>query len=482
MKWFDIPKGNKHKNILSTSYITINISAEIKKYIENKKDLLLNHIQNIKDEFVSMYEMKKNRAQEYTESLVLVGRETGKVRTIDYKVLEQRKNSEMKNYKNSYIKFAYEAIPNAMPIFFTTTLPSYLHPFDDKGRMHDDYINKKKVNKVFDYKIYRGYVLLEKFMRNFYKQAVFKTLTSGKRARVSTFEGTKNWVAHIHVLEIIDGSYILQYINALVRQHKNSKVGRTEIVVLSSVLKIIKKQYTLVRSKNHDDQYYIKGIHVYFKVLQTNSSNIVSSISEYATKTLEGNESIYHAWALYIASLKDKYNPKDEVDGTRKLHKKIRRIRYSKLLISKALYNKIFVKKLVDLLKENKSFQKQNMYYEITKMLMNEDLKIYSIYPEKNGKAEIKQLQYIKVDYLNNQILIDCRANKIFRSTTHMEAGIELYTQVSKIDLKKDKWRYIRYRFKNDTKTLFDITSDSLSSDQCLEWTLINEAEQYSCA
>ncbi len=392
------------------------------------KEIINYHILNQREKFTNLSLERFKSTKEYVGSIVLQSKESGQMRFLDYDTIMENRIKDDINYKNSYIKYAYEKIDNATPIFVTNTLKSEYHPFRRDGGINQLLLSAKTAKdkeKAFDYLVFKGYQKLEESRHDFYKQRLFREdkLHNEERASIIAYEPHKTFVPHVHKLEIINGNYIVDYIKFTIKNHEKHQLGRTEIAIFEKAFDLIKDDYKLTFK---DGLYYLNN-YIYFKVLVQKSDTEIQSISNYMTNYIEqshiisDNENdrkkstvVYNAFAYYIASLKDKFIPKE--DGSN--YKKIRRIRYSRLLISKFVYRSIMTKEFLDFLNSVGELHKQNMYYYVTKLVEDKKLKIFKYLKinSETGEIEKDKVYYFRIKMLNFELLIDNMLDDVFRN------------------------------------------------------------------
>ena len=447
-----------------------------------------------------MYVRKELRNKDFINKLLVDRKGNGNLVSLDYFSIKEKKIKDDINYKNSFIKKAYDNIPNATPIFLTSTLPTEYHPFIENGKklnkeffkgldldgMDLDNLDKDDIDYLlehYDKKIYEGYKKLHNSELEFYKQEIFKknALNRKNRARITALEPHDSLVAHLHKLEIINEIHINGYVSTLIKRHKKVGLGRTEVVMLKRSFDVVKDflNCNFGIKKVKKDKYILKdNPQFYFKIIHDRSEDEIRTISNYMTNYLETNtivvddnkseikkpSNIYNGWAYYIAELKDKFEPKDD----NKNHKKIMRIRYSNLLVSKEIYRSIFTKEVKQHLKSNGMYQKRNMYARITDLIANKDMKIYRAYKYKDeiddkggtitkvDKSKVMWYQ-VEINYKDRKdkyqsFLIDKCSNKLYRKKDDGE--LELLNKSEQIDLKKDNYYFDRYRFQVDRKLM----------------------------
>lgn len=490
--------SNAHKEALSFSY---SLNADF--FQSTFEQTINSHISSMKDDYQNHYLSRENDLRKFLNSIVLRDLKTNRISMMNYEETKQGKVRDDINYKNSFIQFAYDDIENATPIFQTVTVGSSHHPFkyfDKNFVLNNNFLNdfekdsfesKQEMKDYFDKKVFESYKLLNEFERNFYKQKLFRAgaLTSDNRARILAYEPHKNsLVAHLHKLEVINNSHLFEYIRTFKNQHLKYALGRSEISIFErsfdeiktrlKLKKINKTDYKIVDSEHRENEY------IYIRVLKDRSKNEVRSISNYLTNYLETNTVLldsstkdnreknkkkssiaYHGWAYYVADLKDKFIPKD--DGN---YRKIRRIRYSRKLLSKQVYRDIFNQEFKAELEKNGDYQKHNMYAKMTQLLKDETLKIYRIY-RKEFNYDIDELEvmndkvmYYKLEYRDRELLIDnvktmayrYTERDIFKKLEDLEK-LKVLTQINQIDLETDDWVFDRYYYDNDKEELFDI-------------------------
>lgn len=456
----DQENNNKIFNCLN-NYIERNIINYSKKYIETEDSL-------------------KN----FLSSIVIENKVDNSIKVLDYNEIKQAMIRNDINYKNSFVNLSYEVISNPVSIFSTITLGSSFHPFKNNKincSFFDDIdfellesfeTDEEKNNFLidfYDFKVLKGYFLLQDYERNFYKQRVFRNdkLNNNERSRITAVEPHKSQVAHQHKLEIINGDFLLEYLRTFIKQHSKFQLGRSELAIFKKDFEKIKNDFDLelINSVNNNDdiinEYKIIGTehkkdeYIYIKVLIAKNDNEIQSISNYLTNYIENTTIVsddndenfkkssvkYHGWAYYIANLKDKFYPKE--DNVK--YKKIRRIRYSQLLISKEVYNKIFTKELKNIFIYKGVFQKHNMYSVVTSLLLEDKMQISRIYAidKETRKPDKTKVMYYLVYYDGLKFLI----NNV-KYFTFFRSGTFTYTEFKRteqIDLNKDDYYIERY-------------------------------------
>lgn len=441
---------------------------------EDKKRIIKDYIYSTKSEFYKLVLKKYKDCNEYVNSIFIKKKSTGELMRLDYKKSQEYKIKDDINYKNSYINYAYEKINNPTSIFLTSTLNSdKYHPFFKNGTVLNPILeNADDPKEAFDKMVFDGYVKLEEAREDFYKQRVFRDdkLTKDKRALILAIEPHQSFVSHTHKLEIIEEEYIKEYIHYTIENHHKFELGRTEIALFKKAFDIIKDDYELTYKKTKNGDLYFLNDYIYFKVLEQKSDTEIQSISNYMTKYIEqsyiinGDEFeknkdmkkdpvLYSAFALYIASLKDKYIPKK--DGTK--YKKIRRIRYARLLISKEVYRNIMTKEFIEFLIKIGKYYKQNMYLHITKLLESNDLNIYRYYKIDNDTGEIKKkkVYYFDIEIGNFRQRIDVMMNNIYRNVEY-EGKLKMINirKYPQIDLNKQSHYKEKYNYKEDNECI----------------------------
>jgi len=452
----------KNKDVSGSSSFSYSITPDKVKKTYKKQDTY-NYITHLKSSFSDVVMNKYINTNDYINNIFIKSNFDGKINQLDYKKVQEYKIKDDINYKNSYIKYAYENIENATPIFITNTLKSEYHPFFKKGTILNPLLeNSINIKCAYDRMIFDGYVKLEEARADFYKSRLFRkgSLTKDKRALILAIEPHETFVPHTHKLEIIEREYIKEYISKTVDNHKKHALGRTEIAIFKKDFNSIKLDYELTFK---DDLYYLDD-YIYFKVLEQKSDTEIQSISNYMTKYIEQsyiiddkekdkkkNSVTYSAFAYYIASLKDKYIPKER--GAK--YKKIRRIRYARLLISRKIYQSIMTKELIEYLKKIEKYQKQNMYMHITKLLKSNELEIYKYYKIDADTGEIlkDKVYYYDVKIKDFRQRIDEMLNEVFKykfiNGRKTKINIRKYEQ---IDLTKQNHYIDKYNTKDDAK------------------------------
>jgi len=402
---------------------------------------------------------------------------------IDYnKKLIKTKNEEI-NYKNSFLQMSYEVINNATPILTTITLPSLYH-ISQNNPLINHIIEPELLQDKTEFIHYKGYKKITSFNRKLYKNKIFKKgkLDKNNRSAITALEPHKDWTPHQHQLQFINGDYFQEYIETFVNTALIEGLGRTEIVLTKDKLEIIKNMYDLEIKVNKKgiNQYFIKDTYIYFQEFLISDDNELKSVSNYLTSYIETKHIIeplkndteqekekkkknkkvvleYDAWAYYLADLKDKYERKE----FGKKHKKVRRINYTQLLISRTIYKRVMNQKFIDYLASINELDTKNMYYKATMMLKRNELKIYKyheVFYRFNGvpKYEKHNINYIGILYKNYDDLIDCKSFDIYDIK---ESGdYELIHKSKQIDLSKDDFVIKEYKLsQNGSKLVFDV-------------------------
>ena len=141
----------------------------------------------------------------YLNSMLILTKDKG-YKQLDYNLMMQHRIKDDINFKNSYIRFAYESIQDAVPIFTTNTLTSDYHPYSAKGILNDRLSTNTLLEQeeAFDKMIFEGYSKLENAHVDFYKSRLFRDdkLTRDSRASIVAYEPHKTFVPHFHKLEI----------------------------------------------------------------------------------------------------------------------------------------------------------------------------------------------------------------------------------------------------------------------------------------
>ena len=418
------------------------------------------YIDYVKSKYSDLVLKKYNSTNEYVNNIFIKSSSTGQINQLNHKSVQEYKIKDDINYKNSYVKYAYETIPNPSPIFITNTLKSDYHPFVKNGKEVNPILKKSgDFREAFDKMIFDGYSKLEEAREAFYKNRLFKSgsLTKDKRALILAVEPHKTFVPHTHKLEVIEGSYLKEYISKTIDNCRNYDLGRTEIAIFERDWDSVKNDYVLT----FKDGLYFLDDYIYFRVLEQRSDTEIQSILNYMTKYIEQSyiiddeekdkkksSVVYSAFAYYVASLKDKFVPK--LDG--KKHKKIRRIRYARLLISKEVYRSIMTKELIEYLKEIGKHHKQNMYLHITKLLNSKELEIYRYYKidADTGRILRDKIYYYKVVIGDFSQIIDEMLNEVYKYECINGQKVEksLY-KYEKIDLEINSHFIDRYNEKD---------------------------------
>jgi len=459
--------NNVNKSSLSSSLLFSYLITPDREKKVDKKKLINDYIYSIKSKFYALVLKKYKNCNDYIDTIFIKQKVTGQLMKLDYKKSQEYKIKDDINYKNSYINYAYETINNPTSIFTTGTLKSdKYHPFFRKGTVLNPILeNAEDPKEAFDKMVYDGYTKLEEAKEDLYKQRVFRgnKLTENKRALILAIEPHQSFVAHTHKLEVIDETWVEEYVHYTIENHKKFDLGRMEIALFQKAFDIIKDKYEMI----YRDGFYYINDYIYFKVLEVQSKSEINSISNYMTKYIEqsyiisGDETfeksnkkkdpiLYSAFAYYIASLKDKFIPKK--DGKR--YKKIRRIRYARLLVSKEIYRKIMTKEFIEFLTEIGKYHKQNMYLHITKLLESKKLKIYRFYKVDSDTGEIRKekVYYYDVQIGDFKQRIDVMMNDIYKMNKENKLiDIRKYTQIN-LDLQSHYKE--RYNYKEDNECI----------------------------
>jgi len=436
-----------------------------------KKQDIKNYINHLKSSFSNIVLKKYSNTNEYVNNIYIKSNNNGQIKQLDYKSVQEYSIKDDINYKNSYVKYAYEIIKNPSPIFITNSLKSEYHPFSRNGTKLNPILEKAKNPKeAFDKMVFDGYVKLEEAREAFYKNRLFNKggLTKDKRALILAVEPHKTFVPHTHKLEIIEGDYIKEYISKTIDNFMKYDLGRTEIAIFERDFNKIKNDYKFT----FKDGLYFVNDYIYFKVLEQKSDTEIQSISNYMTKYIEQSyiiddkekdkkksSVVYSAFAYYIASLKDKFVPKK--DGIK--YKKIRRIRYARLLISKKIYRSIMTKEFIEYLTEIGKYHKQNMYLHITKLLRTEELEIYRYYKIDKDDNQISKIFKDKVYYYKVKIgsfeqIIDEMLNEVYKYKyiNGQKIKISLYGKNKKIDLSIQSHYIDKYNTEDEECVIID--------------------------
>jgi len=434
---------------------------------KSKIDVAKDYIFHLKSYFSDIVLDKYLNTNDYVNNIFIKSKNDNQIKQLDYKSVQEYKIKDDINYKNSYLKYAYETIENPSSIFTTHSLKSEYHPFSKKGTVLNPILeNSVDLKEAFDRMVFDGYVRFEDANKAFYKGRLFKkgNLTKDKRSLILAIEPHKTFVPHTHKLEVIDRSFMKEYISKTIDNHRIFDFGRTEIAIFERDFNNVKDDYKLTLK---DGLYFIDD-YIYFKVLEQRSDTEIQSISNYMTKYIEQSyiiddkendkkksSVVYSAFAYYIASLKDKFIPKE--DGSK--YKKIRRIRYARLLISKEVYRSIMTKELIEHLKSIEKYHKQNMYLHITKLLNSNELEIYRYYKIDNESGEVykDKVYYYEVKIGEFYQKIDEMMNEVYKYKYigGQKKEVSLYSN-EQIDLNKQNHYIDKYNTNDFKCVIFD--------------------------
>ena len=424
-------------------------------------------------------EMERAR-KNYSKNKYLISKDG--VQTVNYNEMIKRKINEEINYKNSFVQYATEEIPNSCLIMETVTLNSQYH---EKGE--NTFLKiKDKIERQdrIEFMHYRGYKKLQDFNRVLYKNKIFNRgkLDKYNRASITALEPHKDWTPHLHKCTIINGTYFIEYIKTLVNTALNLELGRTQIVITNKYLNLIKEIYplTVKNGKKGNKEYFIQDTNIFFQELVVHDNNEIKSIANYLTsyietkyisdiedidssldkkkkKNLKKVISIYDGWAYYMGHLKDKY---EKLEYGKK-HKKIRRIAYTQLLVSRVVYKRLMNIEFTTYLKNIEKLQSKNMYYHITKLLKTEELKVYKyheVFDRSQGfpKYEKHNINFLVIMYKEFYQLLDCKTYSIYEYTDYGKTT--LIHEAKQIDLSKDDFIIREYKLRKDgSKLEFDV-------------------------
>lgn len=436
---------------------------------------------SLQDFYQDLANQARQNLKNYLSTKVIKSKDG--IQLINYHDRVKRDKNEEINYKNSFLKLSYEVIPNSCPIFTTITLPSLYH-VGESNPLINTIQDSEKLQDMKEFIHYKGYKKITDFNRRLYKNQVFKTgkLDKNNRSSITALEPHKDWTAHQHQLQFINADYFMNYIKTFVFTALDEQLGRTQIVVTKDKLELIKKEYELVIKvgKNGTNEYFIKDTYIFFQEFIISEDNEQKSVSNYLTSYIETKHIVepnekdsrdeqnkkkknkstilnYDGWAYYIAHLKDKY---EHLDYGKK-HKKIRRINYTQLLISRSVYKRVMNKNFIEYLASINELDTKNMYYSATKMMMNKKLKVYKyheVFDRSQGypKYEKHNVNYISITYKDYHDLIDCKCFDIYDVTEHGQ--MNLIHKIDQIDLGKDDFIIKEYKLRKDgTKIEFDV-------------------------
>lgn len=439
------------------------------------------HYITLKKYYIIQAEKARKNIESWQKTKIIKSKDG--IHLIDYSARLLRNKNEEINYKNSFLEMSYEVIENATPILTTITLPSLYHISPNNpltNQIKDPELLQDKIEFIH----YKGYKKITQFNRRLLKNKLFKKgkLDKNNRSSITALEPHKDWTPHQHQLQFINDDYFIEYIKTFVHTALDEQLGRTQLVITKDKLEIVKKMYDLeIRvDKKGRNEYFIKDTYIYFQEFIISDDNELKSVSNYLTSYIETKHIVeplnkdteeekdkkkknkkvvleYDGWAYYLADLKDKYEEKPYG----KKHKKVRRISYTQLLISREIYKRVMNKNFIEYLASINELNTKNMYYKATKMLMNNKLKIYKyheVFYRLQGvpKYEKHNINYIGILYKDYDDLIDCKCFDIYDMT--QEGEMKLMHQAQQIDLAKDDFIIKEYKLIQDgTKEVFDI-------------------------
>lgn len=407
----------------------------------------LKKIQNI---YQGMHLDKKINRDKFESSIILRTEKDGFIKS--EKTLEQRelqKVANTVNKKNSFIKYAMETIPNPAPIFITHTVNGHLHPVTQQ-QLNPCLTGAsvEGLGEEFDRMIYDGLQALTNFKDKQLKYNLYKKdkLNKKNRASIMAYEPMKTWVPHLHDLSIINSNFLLDHIKLTSKLvMMDNDLGRTEIKIFREHFEDIKSQ--LDYEEKHGKLWLNNK--VYIEVLEVLNDDILKSITNYLTSyletTLETNDKskknsiMYSAWAYYIGALREKYEP--HIYG--KKFYKFTRIRYTRLLISQNIYNRIMTKDFVAYLKNIGVYKQQNMMYEITKLIQEKKLSIFMYYEifgrssDYAAKYEKHNPNYINIVFEDYNEMIDCKSYYVYIYNDYLQK-LEMKCEPRQVDLSGD--------------------------------------------
>lgn len=489
-------------NNLNKPYNTTTLSKETKK-VHNQKPIVhnLDYLQELAnrskplfsyyvsaDQYITIkdyYIIKATEARQNVKSWqqTKVIKSKDGIHLIDYNARLLRDKNEEINYKNSFLEMSNETIENACPILVTITLPSLYHVGDKNPMLHKIKDPETLQDKI-EFIHYKGYKKIVQFNRRLYKNKVFKKgkLDKNNRSSITALEPHKDWTPHQHQLQFINANHFVEYIKTFVHTALDEQLGRTQLVITKDKLEIVKNMYDLEIKfdKMGREEYFIKDTYIFFQEFQIKDGNELKSVSNYLTSYIETKHIVeplnndseedknkkkknkkvvleYDGWAYYLADLKDKY----EKNEYGKKHKKIRRINYTQLLISRAIYKRVMNKKFIEYLASINELDTKNMYYKATKMLQRNELKVYKYHEvfyraDDVVKYEKHNINYIGMLYKDYDDLIDCKSFDIIDFS--QDGQMKVIHESKQIDLGKDDFIIKQYKLVTDgTKEVFDV-------------------------
>lgn len=434
----------------------------------------------IKDYYINKAQKARNNVKSWQETKIIKSKDG--IHLIDYNARLLRNKNEEINYKNSFLEMSNETIKNATPVLVTITLPSLYH-VGKRNPLINTIKNPEILQDKTEFIHYKGYKKITQFNRRLYKNKVFTKgkLDKNNRSSITALEPHKDWTPHQHQLQFLNADYFEEYIKTFVFTALDEQLGRTQIILTKDKLDIVKNMYQIeIKYEENIKQYWIKDTPIFFQEFEIKDGNELKSVSNYLTSYIETKHIVepldsdtkedkskkkknkkkvleYDGWAYYLADLKDKY----ESLQYGKKHKKIRRINYTQLLISRAIYKRVMNKKFIDYLDSINELDTKNMYYKATKMLQRNELKIYKYHEvfyrsETLVKYEKHNINYIGMLYKDYDDLIDCKSFDIIDFS--QDGQMKVIHESKQIDLGKDDFIIKQYRLKKDgTKEVFDV-------------------------
>lgn len=441
----------------------------------------------IKTDSKHQFKASKQKQKSYLSNLLIKSKDGFK--QINYDDMVKRSINEDINYKNSFIKYSYDCIDNCSPVFITLTLDAHYH-LNVSGKRNPIFngLTEDETKETLKRLHYDGYNLIKKFSRTLFANKIFKTgkLDKLNRSYISALEPHKDWTPHEHQLHFINGYYILDFVENVVRTVSKLQLGRTQIVVTKKDLEQIEQNHKLTIKyakgpKNKvSKEYHLEGSNVYFQEFIIAGNDELKSISNYLSSYMETKHYSfedtqdsnhkkqvieYEGFAHYISGLKDIFQPKREYGKT---HRKIRRMNYSQQLISRSVYKRIMTSTFIDYLKSINEYQETNMYYHVTNMLKSGHLTVFKYietfatgenYNEAQDvyyeylKYEKHNVNYYNIAYKDYSELIDCKSYDVY--SVDLQTMISTLLHESKqIDLSKDNFVVIEYKLKRNGNNL----------------------------
>lgn len=448
---------------------------------------VINILKLIKNKAEAQFKASKQKQKSYLSNLLIKSKDGFK--QINYDDMVKRSINEDINYKNSFIKYSYDCIDNCSPVFITLTLDAHYH-LNVSGKRNPIFngLTEDETKQTLQRLQYDGYSLIKKFSRTLFANKLFKTgkLDKLNRSYISALEPHEDWTPHEHHLHFINGSYILDFAENVIRTVSKLKLGRTQMVVTQKDLDILLDAYKVTIKYSRDSknkivpQYHVNGSNVFFQKFEIKKGNELKSVSNYLSSYLETKHYSfedtqdtnhkkqvveYEGFAHYISELKDTFEPKREYG---KKHRKIRRINYSQQLISRSVYKRIMTSTFIDYLKSINEYQETNMYYHVTNMLKSGDLTVFKYietfatgenYNEAQDvyyeylKYEKHNVNYYNIAYKDYSELIDCKSYDVYSVDPQTMISTLLH-ESKQIDLSKDNFVVIEYKLKRNGNNL----------------------------